>query len=252
MIRVFRCAGRVVMTATICLAFTSGCEGGGQGMSVRLSAAERPDVDAAVATGSLRVPEEKPFNIVSFKSGQEGLSARGESLPAGNHGASCTAQVNGTGSAWSEFQLGYCFDNATGRPLQAVLKLSVTVSENAEKTLGSGDAAAASGQNSLTFLVRDTAGLVVRQETLASSDLSKGARDTSNRHEMVFDLLCEPDRGYYILLAGRAAADAKGDGSGANARLEVKDVALHLEHRPAQAVDRAAPQAVSPPVTAGS
>jgi hypothetical protein len=243
---------RAVVAGVFFIAFASGCEGSGQGMSVRLSPAQRPDVTASAATGSLRVPDETPFNIRSFKSGQDGLSARGEANPAEGRGATCTAQVGGTGSAWAEFQLGYCFDNATGKPLQAIVKLSATVRESAEKAVGQSDSATASGNNGLTFLVKDTAGLVVRQESLAASDLSKGARSTTNRHEMVFDIQCEPDRGYYVLIAGRSSAEAAGDGSTANTRLDVTDISLQLEYQPGEATARPAQPAADSAATAGS
>lgn len=252
MIQTCRSMAAIPGVILLVVAWCAGCEGGGQGMNVRLSPAERVDIDAAAVAGTVRIPDETAFNLTSYKSGQEGLGARGEAQRVDARGAVCTAQVNGTGSAWGEFQTGYCFDNTAGKPLQAVIKLSATVLESASKKVGPVAGDDAGGQVALTFFVKDTVGLVLRQEPLATTDLSKGARTTTNRHEMVFDITCEPGRGYYIVVAGRASANARGESSSASTRLEISGVSFQVEWHPADGAASSEKPTPAAAATAGS
>lgn len=235
---VLRAAVGLLGVAAVCLG--AGC-GGSTDVStaIRRPAAQRPDIDAArTAAGSLAVPTGQPFNIVSFKSGQDG-AARGESKAAGENGASCRAEASAGGSAWAEFQLGYCFDNVTGAPLKAAVRLRLAAAESharrpmADPAAGRPDAGQSDVKTSppstqprpadagvvrgtstvatvLKFFIKDSNGLVVRQEDLVSTDLEKGSRSVAGEHDLVFDVQFEPQRGYYLVVAGRTELTAGG------------------------------------------
>ena len=117
------CLGVVVAAGLL-----AGCGGGGNvGMRVRKPASQRPDVDLAMASkGKLVIPGGGAFNLTSFKSGQMG-AARGLSEAIGNDGARCRAEARDGGSAWGEYQLGYCFDNVTDVPLDVALDAVLNV-----------------------------------------------------------------------------------------------------------------------------
>lgn len=229
-----RCA---VLLLTVVAAFHAvGCGGGGSvSLDVKKPAAERPDITpGAASTGRLVVPGETAFNLTSFKSGQIG-SARGASDPAGSNGAACRAEARDGGSAWGEVQLGYCLDNAAGRSLQAVLKVKVRVtgSISAEQaTPPKGGWSTAS--NNLVFLIKDTYGLVLKQEQLFIQDLEKGAGASSVAHDLVFEVRLEPDRGYYFVLSGRCEVQAAASQS-VTSSLEAADYELELSWRGAPA-----------------
>ncbi len=212
------------------LVVLAGCGGGGQvGTSVRRPAAERPDVEQSVAaSGAMALPADASFNITSFKSGQDG-NARGEAKPVGNNGAACVADVQGNGSAWGEFQLGYCFDNTSGAPLNAKVKLHLNVNEgNALQNSGAQPAAAkTTTANSLRFFIKDTNGVILKEETLVSGSMEKGPNTTGGKHDLFFGARFEPQRGYYLVIAGRTEAHSN-NGASANTSLEVTECALEI------------------------
>jgi hypothetical protein len=213
-------------------------------MTIRRSAAQRPDIDKPlIGAGSLIIPSEKPFNILSFKSGQE-ADARGESRPVGQDGAACHAEARGGGSAWSEFQLGYCFDNAAGVGLQAAVKLRLTVTEarqlaaaapgssaDSERPLAQAPPpaapASAAASTNLLFFIKDTNGLILKQENILAADLDKGPLGSTNTYDLVFDGRFEPERGYYLVVAGQTKVQATAD-QAARSSLEVSQCSLEI------------------------
>jgi hypothetical protein len=216
--------------------FLTGCGGGGGGTTVSMAASQRPDVDQArVQQGKLALPSDAAFNYTKFTSGQEGRSARGEAEAVANNGARCRAEVSDEGSAWGGFQYGYCFDNATGKALNAVVSLSLNVDRSASRSEGAASAGEAVGGNcSLIFFIKDSYGLTLLQESLVTSALGKGAKDATLKITPQFDVKMEPERGYYLILAGRA--DAKAPASQAAAvSLKASDVSIEIAWTPALA-----------------
>jgi hypothetical protein len=219
-------------------ALIGGCGGGGGvDMTVHKFAPQRPDVDLAHASsGALSIPTAQPFNITSFKSGQDG-AARGESKAVGANGADCRAEARDGGSAWADFQIGYCFDNVAKVPLSAAVKLRLTVTESGgiqHATVGASDPVGAQqpkeaadagalaptttqksghlpdGSKATTtalaflkFFIKDTNGLIVKEQSLISDEMEKGPHSGSDVRDVVFDARFEPDRGYYLVVAGR-------------------------------------------------
>lgn len=242
-----RCVGALLTAvASLCAA---GCGGGGAGLDIQKSAAERPDLTASASSaGRFLIPAEVAYNITSFKSGQTG-SARGASEPVGTTGAVCHAEARDDGSAWGELQLGYCLDNATGRPLQAVAKVKVRVQGaiSAEPAI-SPRAGKSSASNNLAFFIKDSYGLVVRQEQLFTQDLERGAGATTAAHDLVFEVRLEPDRGYYFLLAGRSDVQAA-ESQSVTSALEAADYALELSWHDAPAAGRTPATASAPSPT---
>lgn len=212
----------------------SACGGGDTSIDVRKPAAERPDFDRSVVQrGALKIPASEGFNYTSFRSGQSG-TGRGESKPEGKNGAVCRAEAGDESGAWGEFQLGYCFDNAGESPLDAVVKVNVKVSEkNQAKGAPSGeDALPVTAKCTLTFFIKDSNGTVIKTENLLASSLGKGPNASGIAHELVFDARFEPQRGYYLMLAGRSEAQSFA-GQSASVALEVKDAVMEIEWRPA-------------------
>ena len=243
-----RCAGTLL---TAVAAFhAAGCSGGGSiGLDVKKPAAERPDITpGTAAAGRLVMPGETAFNLTSFKSGQVG-PARGASDPAGSNGAVCRAEARDGGSAWGEVQIGYCLDNAAGRPLLAVAKVKVRVkgSISAEPTAPP-QSSRSTASNNLVFLIKDTYGLVLKQEQLFTQDLERGAGATTAAHDLVFEVRLEPDRGYYFLLAGRSDVQAA-ESQSVTSALEAADYALELSWHDAPAAGRTPATASAPSPT---
>jgi len=217
----------------------AGCSGGGDvDMTVRKPASERTDINQArAASGALSIPSAQPFNITSFKSGQEG-AARGECKSTDGNGATCRADARDGGSAWGEFQLGYCFDNVAKVPLSAAVKLRLTVAESTSISRPSGEptasmpalqsgASANAGGNTpaanqrsaasaeaagtpttakafLKFFIKDTNGVLLKEQSLVAETLDRGPHSSHDTRDVVFDARFEPDRGYYLVIAGRA------------------------------------------------
>jgi len=242
---------RIIRTITVAVvgsslvfgaAFLPGCGGGNIGTNVRKPASERPDVDRAVtAMGTLTIPADKPFNLTAFMSGQASSTsflsgqvgaARGEAEAVGNDGAMCRAEARNDGSAWGEFQLGYCFDNTTGVPLDATVKLRFTTSESTTGRQGDAETqnATISSESTLTFFIKDTNGLVIKKEELLSSSLEKGHDSIGSTHDLVFDVRFGPNRGYYLMLAGRTDVESDAPHSIATS-LSVSQYLLQIEWR---------------------
>ncbi len=216
----------VLGAAVTGLGFAIGCSGGNADTSVRMSAAERPDVSPAlVAAGSMAIPEQTPFVYRRFNSGQQGGSARGEARAISTDGASCRVEVSGEGTAWGSFKLGHCFDNLTGKPLDAVVKVRLGVDWALEHRAAK---ASASGTGSLVFFVKDTHAIELRRETLLSRDLEKGPTAALPHHELVFDARLEPGVGYYFILAGRVDVASEA-GQSATVEMNVTDVAIEID-----------------------
>ncbi len=208
----------------------SGCGGGDAGLNVRRSAKERPDLDQAMlAVGRLSIPRDTTFNIVSRKSGEDG-SASGMTDPFGKDTGGCSAEATNGGSAWGAIQLGYCFDNATSSPLASIVKLSLRALESDEVGRIDGEKAKIIGSTSsvsLQFFVKDTNGLVIRQEDLVMGDDTKGPSSSSSVHLFTFDVRLEPQRGYYLVLQGRTEVKAEA-GESVKASLDISDFVLDI------------------------
>lgn len=212
-----------------------GC-GGQSGFSFREPAGRRPDIDAEwLARGSLSIPADQPFLPPLLQSSQSGSDARGEARPIGDHGAACQSQTKGKGSASGAFLLGYAFDNATGKALDAVISLRLSVRNTAAVELAgpAADAAEAIVTAMLDFSVKSTRGLELKRENLLDSDVSKGPRSSSDSMERIYEVRLEPGMGYYLMLEGRTQASANEDQS-ASAALEVSDLAIVINWREAE------------------
>jgi hypothetical protein len=235
--------GQPFLAAVLCAAMIAGCSGGSSvETTVRKPASQRPDIDQSLASsGSLVIPTAQAYNLTSFKSGQNG-AARGECMPSGENGADCRAEARDGGAAWGDFQLGYCFDNVAKTPLSAAVKLRLLIAESSAMSLAApatGDATAAqqsiaaagpagrapattqsSGNRSdrgtttttantvLKFFIKDSNGLIVKEQSLVSDTMDKGPHSTSDTRDLVFDARFEPERGYYLFIAGRTDVQA--------------------------------------------
>jgi len=237
--------------ALLLAVLVTGCANGGDvATSVRRPAGQRPDVDAKAATGTLAIPAGKAFNITSFKSGQEG-NARGEAKAAGTDGAQCSAEASAGGTAWAEFQLGYCFDNTSGMPLHAAVTLHLTLAASQDDKAASLSATPAASQSvgvsapdspavdsqtstattTLTYFVKDTNGMLLRQESLVAMDLERGPQSAKDEPTRVFDLQLPPDRGCYLVIAGHTDVRS-GSRQTAAAGLEVQRCSLEIAWQP--------------------
>jgi hypothetical protein len=253
-------AVRCLAAPALGIILVAGCGGGSSDvdMTVRKPASQRPDVDqGGAASGSLSIPATREFNITSFKSGQTG-AARGTSDPVAGSGADCRAEARDGGSAWGEFQLGYCFDNTSRQLLSAAVKVRLSVAESSASGQADGPAAdravaqagGAAGVQSpattqgtgdrpdggstipstnllLKFFIKDTNGLVLKEQSLVSASSEKGPHSANGVREVVFDARFEPDRGYYLVIAGRADAQAA-SGQSAQAALSVTQCAMEI------------------------
>jgi hypothetical protein len=209
-----------------------GCGGGEAGMVVKKPAGERPDLDGTITSkGTLAIPSGQPFNYANYASGQLG-TARGESKAIGKDGARCGAQAGNGGSAWGEFQLGYCFDNASGGPLDASIKLTYRLAEarSLKGALSDARGVESSGKIALHFIIKDSNGQTLKSEELAMSSLVTGPISQTNSREIVFDARFEPDRGYYLVLSCRTDTQAA-DGADTDVSVEVQGVALEIAWR---------------------
>ena len=182
----------------------------------------------------MKIPDTENFNYSSYRSGQTG-GGRGDSKPESKNGAVCRAEAANDSSAWGEFQLGYCFDNAGEAPLDATVKLRVKVSETneAKKKEGTAEGVPPMAANaSLTFFIKDSNGSFLKTENLLGNSLDKGPNVSGVSHDLAFDARFEPKRGYYLMMAGRSEVQAP-EGQSATVTLEVKEAALEIEWRPA-------------------
>lgn len=240
--------GRVTLALLFAgVAGLAGCGGGGTTAEVKLPESERPDIDAAAASsGALTIPGTAEFNYSAFSSHQTGVG-RGESKRSGPAGAMCRAECQAGGSAWGEFQFGYTFDNKTGQPLDAVIKLRVKIAENNEaKSSVPVDAPGAPvATNLLTFFIRDSIGTDLKTTNLLASTVTKGPKTSVNQREEVFDVRFEPDRGYYLIVSGRSEVQAE-EAESLAASVEASDIAIEITWKPAAASTTAGEPLESP------
>jgi len=223
----------VFQSAALILAgIVTGCGGGSPTIDIRRSASERPDIDARmVSTGEVRVPAAHPFNITHVESSQQG-KARGESESIGDAGARCAARIEAKGEAFGWFQLGYMFDNTSGQALEAIVKASVTIKEEAllgERPLKAPNSLVAS--RTLSFFIKDSNGHILKNENLLSASRESGRAKSHNRHDLVFKVRFEPDVGYYLVFAGRVDARCEVEHE-TNVALEVNDGSLVIDWKP--------------------
>lgn len=217
-----------------------GCGGGGVGGDVSLSEALRQDIDdAAVSRSTLTVPGSAEMNYASFRSGQTGL-ARGESHKAGANGARCRAECEPDGAAWGEFQIGYSFDNRASKALDAIVKLRLKVTETRETAgrVDEGIEKSTSAKAALRFFIKDTYGIEHKSVDIITSSLALGPKFAGREQEFVFDARFEPERGYYLIIAGRSEVSSE-KGAKASAAVEVADAALEIVWTPPAAASAA-------------
>jgi hypothetical protein len=203
-------------------ALFAGCGESDSVVIVKKSPAERPDVDKAIATkGALSLPSAQPFNYVSYTSGQVGES-RGESAADG-------------GSAWGEFQVGYCFDNMTGGPLNgsAHLRFKQNTKQSAKAPLEDAKGNKTTSKSQLRFLIKDSVGMTLKTEQLGDYSLDKGPQTGANSIDMVFDARFESERGYYLVLLGRTDTQAVKT-SGVESSIDIEGLSLEITWRPAE------------------
>ena len=213
----------------------AGCGESDTVVIVKKSPGERPDVDRALASkGKLALPADQQFNYVSFTSGQVGIS-RGESAPVGKDGARCSAKATDGGSAWGEMQLGYCFDNMSGGPLNGSvhLRFDVTSKQSSKGPAEDEHGTQATAKSHLHFLIKDSAGLTIKTDHLGESALGKGPQAWSNKVDTTFDARFEPERGYYLVLAGRTDTQAV-KGAEVEASIDIEHLSLEINWRPAE------------------
>lgn len=216
-------------------ALIAGCGESDGGMMVKKPASERPDVDRAIAEkGALILPASQAYNYTSFNSGQIG-AARGEAAAVGKDGSRCAAQAGDGGSAWGEFQLGYCFDNTSGTPLDAAvkLKLRLTQTQVVKGSAVDSSGVETTGKSSLRFFIKDSIGQTLKSEDLASSALNKGPQSVTTTHDIVFDARFEPNRGYYLILTGRTDAQAAAEAN-ASISMDIQQAVFEIAWRPAE------------------
>ncbi len=221
---------RVCFVGLMGLAAWAGCGGGGgPDVSVRVAEKDRPDIAPdSSSTGKRSIPTDAALNVIKFTSGQEGEAARGFAGADERQGATCHAEVTGAGSAWGAFQIGYTFDNMTGKALLATFRLKTNV-EGALSYASPPDGdpnVTPTGSAMASLILKDTLGVVVRQESLYTAALSTGAKASSRGHDAVFEARLEPGRGYYFVVTGRAEATCL---NGQNARIELAATNVNFE-----------------------
>ncbi len=219
---------RVVLTLSwTSFALLAACGGGGIDTNVRMAASDRPDVSPARTAGALVIPSERAFNYPRFSSGQEGAAARGASAAEGAAGAVCSAESKGEGNAWGAFQLGYAFDHEATQPSRCTVHVRLTAKEEARSVAGDKSVGlkGPAGSINLSFFMKDSTGLTIKEESLVSSTLARGPREATTNHDFVFEAELAPERGYYIVIGGRADASTTA-GSEAATRLTVSDISM--------------------------
>lgn len=213
-----------------------GCSDGGVADSIRVPASKRPDLSPQAQDGAIHIPVDQAYNIVAFRSGQEGM-ARGEAQAIEQQGAAIKAEASDGGSAWAEFQLGYCFDNITDKPLKGIVRFQLESTEITTSIKGRGADAASptstAGIN-LTAFIKNSAGVRLKDEPLAATTLLKGPSSSSRPYDLVFELDIAPMTGYYIVLSGRTDVKALA-GQSASATLTVPKCTLDVRWNPQNA-----------------
>ncbi len=231
---------RFIVTRTVTFSILAlvihGCGEADTTMVVKKPASERPDVDLALATkGAMVIPTAEAFNYSSFNSGQTG-SARGEAAIVGKDGARAAAQATDGGSSWGEFQIGYTFDNTSGAPLDAAVKLKLRLAQTQTTSGQRTDTHGieTTGKSVLRFFIKDSVGQTIKSEDIAASLLLKGPASHTDMHDIVFDARFEPDRGYYLVLAGRTDVQAAAGGN-ASLAMDVQQATMEIAWRPGEA-----------------
>jgi hypothetical protein len=222
-------------TLAIALAFTaiSGCGGGVNVINTARLPVDRPDVTIeGVAKGGVSLPGTDAFNVTSFESAQDG-DGRGESKATGKDGASCRAESGVTGIGKASFMIGYTFDNQSGKPLDVVVKLRLKHEATIELSPGETPIGKQppGASNTLAFVVRDSAGVVIKSEVLTTSTSEVGPKSSSGSQDLAFDVRCPENRGYYFVIAGACEA-RNGTGRSATVNMTVSDISLELDWRP--------------------
>jgi len=241
-------SARVVKSFCLMMVLLSGlalgcAEGGGATTSIRLSAAERPDIATGNGTsGTIQIPGETAFNYPKFSSGQEGNDARGSAIRVSNTAASCSAEVTNDGKAWGAFQLGYGFDHQSATPSKCVVRVRLNTKETANEIMPENAEAVKkpTGLVSLVFILKDANGVTITEETLVTNNLRKGPRSASITHDVSFDATLLPDHGYYVVLSGRCDVLVKAEDVAANLALEVSDISIDLKWSPAKSATKTA------------
>lgn len=211
-----------------------GCSSSGSAdVNVRVAEKDRPDWDtAAVASGRRTIPTSEPFNITKFTSGQDGADARGSSGRFDPNGAICTAAVSGEGTAWGAFQIGYAFDNMTGRSLSVTIRLKLDVNSTLRHVMKSAsEQIDQAGTASIHFVLKDSLGVVIRQETLHTASIGSGSTEESRKYDLIFESKLEPNRGYYLVLAGRADVTSPPKGSEVSVEVRAANVEFDIDGR---------------------
>ena len=225
-----RFGGHWILGSGIALgALLPGCAGGTAETNVRMPAAERPDISPSVSRGAIRIPGEVPFNYPRFSSGQEGPESRGSAVASAEAGANCVAEVKGEGKAWGSFQLGYAFDHQETKVSQCVVRVRLKAEESASASAATGENSVKGPEGSvnLVFFMKDSMGLTIKEESLATSTLNRGPRSATTQHDFVFDAELQPERGYYVVVSGRAEAISVA-GAASRVDLKVSDVDLEI------------------------
>lgn len=237
----------LLMLALFAALVIPGCGDADTTLVVKKPAGERPDVDLTLATkGAMLIPTTESFNYSSFNSGQTG-SARGEAAIVGKDGARSAAQATDGGSSWGEFQIGYTFDNTSGAPLDAAvkLKLRLALTQTATGPRTDSHGIETTGKSALRFFIKDSVGQTIKSEDIAASMLLKGPASHTDTHDIVFDARFEPDRGYYLVLMGRTDVQAAGGGS-ASLAMDVQQATMEIAWRPGDAKSASAGESATP------
>jgi hypothetical protein len=191
-----------------------------------------------IEKGGVEIPGAAEFNYTTVRSGQTG-QARGEAKQVGKSGAVSTVEAGADGSGWAESTLGYCFDNTSGSKLDAAVHLKLRVSQQVEGVVAQPQTIdnATSAKSTLQFLIKDTNGRTLRTENLLTGDLATGSGSASTTHDLVYATTFEPDKGYYLVIAGRVDV-AAGGGQSSRMSLEIADASMSISWKaaaPAQA-----------------
>ena len=229
-----------VLAAIFALAVNAGCGDGANVINTARLPVDRPDVTVErIAKGGVSLPGTDAFNVTSFESAQDG-DGRGESKAIGKDGAICKAESGVTGIGKASFMIGYTFDNQSGKPLDVIVKLRLKHDATIELSAGETPIGKQppGASNTLAFVVRDSAGVVIKNEVLTTSTSDAGPKSSSGSQDLAFDVRCPADRGYYFLIAGACEARS-GTGRSASVGMNVSDISLELDCRPGGATTTA-------------
>lgn len=228
-----RLTGYGLHVAIVLLTAITGCGDSTNVINTARLPVDRPDVTPErIAKGGVSLPAVDAFNVTSFESAQDG-DGRGESKGTGKDGAICKAESGVTGVGKASFMLGYTFDNHLYKPLDVVVKLRLKHEATIELSPGETPAGKQppGASNTLTFVVRDSAGVVIKNEVLTTSSSDAGPKSSAGSQDLAFDVRCPVDRGYYFVIAGACEARS-GTGRGASVSMSVSDISLDLDWRP--------------------